>query len=110
LILPKSFEAVSKFKKQMTAIRELVEDLNKFSDNIRKTYSGIDEDAIKNLEANIRYALPKDFKEFLRLCNGFSLLSDIIYGIHPKDKVMDIYSKVIIYLDVPKLTNAIILT
>ena len=76
----------------MTDLQKIITELDKYSPKILTKYSGISEDRIIEFEQKLKYRLPEDFKNFLKVCNGFEIVSDIVYGIHPDDNKLDLYS------------------
>jgi cell wall assembly regulator SMI1 len=73
----------------MITIDMIVDEINRYDDNVIKTFPGIGSNEVKELERKLGYALPTNFCAFLMKCNGFELISEIIYGIHT-DESLDI--------------------
>ena len=54
---------------------------------------GVDAVRVKNLEARLDIKLPRDFREYLLKLNYAEIFDDPVYGIHGKDKMLDLYSQ-----------------
>ncbi len=54
---------------------------------------GIDAVRVKDLEARLDIKLPNDFREYLLKLNYAEIFNDPIYGIHGKDKMLDLYTQ-----------------
>lgn len=63
-------------------LKEHSEELGEGTDNVR----------VKDLEARLDIKLPRDFREFLLKLNYAEIFGDPIYGIHPDDEMLDLYS------------------
>jgi len=68
---------------------KIIETLKEHSDELGK---GVDAVRVKDLEARLDIKLPKDFREFLLELNYAEIFNDPIYGIHPDNEMLDLYS------------------
>lgn len=65
----------------------LIKELNKFSSTILTKNPPIENKLlIDNFEQQYNISLPKDYKDFLRKINGFSLMGDEVYGMFGKEE------------------------
>lgn len=71
----------------------LVEELLKFSDDILSLGNPITDDRIKVFEEKYTLALPEDFKKFISMYNGISLMGKEVYGfdINRTESIENIY-------------------
>ena len=76
----------------MNTLENIIAEIKKIDNEISTIYLGINEIKINDLEDRLGMKFPKEFKDFLNLCNGFEIMSDKIYGIHPEDKNLDLFS------------------
>ncbi len=53
---------------------------------------GVHNKRVRDLELKLSITIPDDFKEYLCELNYAELYHDPIYGIHPDDKMIDIYN------------------
>lgn len=58
-----------------------------------ETGSGINIAIVRDLEARLNIQLPDDFKTYLTTLNYAELFDDPIYGIHPDNSMLDLYSQ-----------------
>src|SRR5689334_907562 len=65
----------------MSNINEIVKQLEMFSEEIIDFNNKASEADLLALETKLRISLPKDYKTFLKIYNGFSLLGITIYGV-----------------------------
>lgn len=80
-------------------INKIVCELKKYSESLCTLYPGVDENEIIELEKKINFKLPKEFKDFLSIINGFEIMSDMVYGIHNNNKGIDLFSNYIFEKD-----------
>lgn len=73
----------------MITIDMIIAEINRYDDKVILTFPGVKSDEVEELEKKLGYTLPTNFGAFLMSCNGFELLSDIMYGIHT-DEILDI--------------------
>ena len=78
----------------MITIKMITDELEKYDKTICTVFPGIQTWEIKNLEQKLKWRLPNNLKIFLEKCNGFKLVSEVVYGIH-SDKKFDIYENYI---------------
>ena len=65
----------------MKTIEQLVQQLELFATELISSEPPINEEEIFRLETKFKLQLPNDYKAFLRVHNGFSLMGVVIYGI-----------------------------
>ncbi len=80
-------------------LEKIVSELKKYSEAFSVLYPGIDENEIIELEKKINFKLPKEFKDFISIINGFQIKSDMVYGIHKDIKYLDLFSTYIFEKD-----------
>ncbi|PSV99572.1 SMI1/KNR4 family protein [Photobacterium lipolyticum] len=68
----------------------LVENLKEHSEELG---NGVEKKRVSDLEARLTISIPKDFTEYLFELNYAEVFGDPIYGIHPDDEVLDLYSQ-----------------
>lgn len=66
-------------------IENLMDELHKFSSAIITFNSPVSSESILEFEKQFNVVLPDDYKEFVRIHNGFELMGDTILGIFSKD-------------------------
>jgi cell wall assembly regulator SMI1 len=76
----------------MTSMDEILNEIQRYSGGLRRIYPGAQESAIESFEKYTSLRLPEDFRQFLMRCNGFSIMSDVLYGIHPENEAIDLLS------------------
>jgi cell wall assembly regulator SMI1 len=66
----------------MATLDEIFEELMKFSSRVLSIKEGVSQEKIQEFELAHNFALPNDYKDFLKRTNGVSLMGAVIYGIH----------------------------
>lgn len=70
----------------MIELNQIILELEKYNESVVTLYPGTTATKLIALEKQLDHTLPTRFKEFLKVYNGFNLISDIIYGIHYDSK------------------------
>lgn len=60
---------------------QLIEELNRFDSSIIEIGAAIKDQRLKDLEKQVDFELPLDFKYFLTICNGVSLMGIGVLGL-----------------------------
>jgi cell wall assembly regulator SMI1 len=76
----------------MPTVKDILDEIERYSSDLRLLYPGAREMDIRALERSMSMKLPEDFRQFLTNCNGFSILSDRLYGIHADMEAIDLLS------------------
>lgn len=65
----------------LSIINSLIERIKSFPNSTFIIKAGADEQDLKQLENALNLALPQDFKSFLSISNGFSLMGETVYPV-----------------------------
>lgn len=76
----------------MYNLTKVISELKKFDVSLCAFYPGCSFTAIENLEAQLNFKLPDDFKQFLGQSNGARILYEEIYGIDTTNDARDLYA------------------
>jgi len=81
----------------MEECEKFIIELKKFSNEILDLGEPINDNRIKEFELKYNVNLPEDYNYIISKINGFSLMSDEVYGIYNVDLVGETLEKVYIY-------------
>lgn len=65
----------NKFITNNPILRPFFDELNKYSEGVHNLNEGASPSLIENLESTLGIKLPKNYKEFLQICNGGELFA-----------------------------------
>lgn len=72
-------------------IDEAVNELKKFSPRILSWNEPVDPELMRRFESRFEVKLPEDYKYFLSITNGFSLMGDEVLGMFDAEKKYDLF-------------------
>jgi len=76
----------------MATIDLLLSEIHRFDPRMRQIFEPASYSAILQLESSVGFGLPGDYKDFLMLTNGLIVYSDVFYGIHSGNAMLDVYT------------------